>query len=240
MGGWSTGDGAQRAGRDARAAGRPDGRGADPAQRPAGADRRLRRTCPARLADLLRELGFRSSVGAPIKLGGRLWGAVMVSTVEEEPFPPGRSSGSRTSRSSSRWRWPTPRRARSWPPRAPGSSRPATPSGGGSSATCTTARSSGSWRFARPADVRAQARRRRSGRRGDCSCAPRQSSPTRWRSCASWRAGSIPRSSPTTASSPRSRCSPIARASRSRSPRRWTSGCRRRSRPPPTTSSPRR
>jgi PAS domain S-box-containing protein len=39
--------------------------------------------------DLLRELGFRSSVGAPIKLGGRLWGAVMVSTVEETPFPPG-------------------------------------------------------------------------------------------------------------------------------------------------------
>jgi PAS domain S-box-containing protein len=39
--------------------------------------------------DLLRELGFRSSVGAPIKLGGRRWGAVMVSTVEETPFPPG-------------------------------------------------------------------------------------------------------------------------------------------------------
>jgi PAS domain S-box-containing protein len=39
--------------------------------------------------DMLRELGFRSSVGAPIKLGGRLWGAVMVSTVEDTPFPPG-------------------------------------------------------------------------------------------------------------------------------------------------------
>jgi PAS domain S-box-containing protein len=40
-------------------------------------------------AELLRELGFRSSVGAPIKLGGRLWGAVTVSTVEEERFPEG-------------------------------------------------------------------------------------------------------------------------------------------------------
>jgi PAS domain S-box-containing protein len=39
--------------------------------------------------ELLRELGFRSSVGAPIKLGGRLWGAVMVSTVEDAPFPEG-------------------------------------------------------------------------------------------------------------------------------------------------------
>src|SRR5215207_9859879 len=40
-------------------------------------------------AELLRELGFRASVGAPIRLGGRLWGAVMVSTVEEQPFPEG-------------------------------------------------------------------------------------------------------------------------------------------------------
>jgi PAS domain S-box-containing protein len=39
--------------------------------------------------DMLRELGFRSSVGAPIKLGGRLWGAVIVSTMEDQPFPPG-------------------------------------------------------------------------------------------------------------------------------------------------------
>ena len=41
------------------------------------------------LADLLRDLGFRSSVGAPIRLGGRLWGAVVVSTVDETPFPEG-------------------------------------------------------------------------------------------------------------------------------------------------------
>jgi PAS domain S-box-containing protein len=44
---------------------------------------------PGSTADLLRELGFRSSVGTPIKLGGRLWGAVLVSTVEETPFPEG-------------------------------------------------------------------------------------------------------------------------------------------------------
>jgi PAS domain S-box-containing protein len=40
-------------------------------------------------AELLRDLGFRSSVGTPIMLGGRLWGAVLVSTVEEVPFRQG-------------------------------------------------------------------------------------------------------------------------------------------------------
>jgi PAS domain S-box-containing protein len=44
---------------------------------------------PGSTAELLRDLGFRSSIGAPIKLGGRLWGAVMVSTVQEQPFPTG-------------------------------------------------------------------------------------------------------------------------------------------------------
>ena len=44
---------------------------------------------PGSTADLLRDLGFRSSVGAPISLGGRLWGAVLVSTVERTPFPVG-------------------------------------------------------------------------------------------------------------------------------------------------------
>jgi signal transduction histidine kinase len=44
---------------------------------------------PGSTAALLRELGFRSSVGAPIKLGGRLWGAVMVSTVQDRSFPAG-------------------------------------------------------------------------------------------------------------------------------------------------------
>ena len=44
---------------------------------------------PGSTADLLRELGLRSSVGTPIWLGGRLWGAVLVSTVGETPFPEG-------------------------------------------------------------------------------------------------------------------------------------------------------
>src|SRR5262249_7841788 len=39
--------------------------------------------------ELLREFGFRSAVGAPITLAGRLWGAVRVSTVEDTPFPAG-------------------------------------------------------------------------------------------------------------------------------------------------------
>jgi PAS domain S-box-containing protein len=39
--------------------------------------------------DLVHELGFRASVGAPIRLGGRLWGAVLVSTVDDQPFPEG-------------------------------------------------------------------------------------------------------------------------------------------------------
>jgi len=40
-------------------------------------------------ADMLRGFGFRAAVGAPIKLGGRLWGAVMVATVGDQPFPVG-------------------------------------------------------------------------------------------------------------------------------------------------------
>jgi PAS domain S-box-containing protein len=40
-------------------------------------------------AELLRSLGFCSAVGAPINLGGRLWGAVLISSVEECAFPEG-------------------------------------------------------------------------------------------------------------------------------------------------------
>ena len=60
---------------------------------------------------------------------------------------PAPSSGSRTSPSSPRRRWPTRRRAPISRHRARASCRPATPSGGGWSATCTTARSSGSSRW---------------------------------------------------------------------------------------------
>src|SRR3954468_1533329 len=41
------------------------------------------------LAVQLRALGFRCAVGAPVVLAGRLWGAVLVSSMEPEPFPPG-------------------------------------------------------------------------------------------------------------------------------------------------------
>ena len=40
------------------------------------------------LAARLRDLGMRAGVGAPVVFGGELWGAVVVSSIEE-PFPPG-------------------------------------------------------------------------------------------------------------------------------------------------------
>jgi len=44
---------------------------------------------PGALAERLRGLGFRAAVGAPVIVDGHLWGAIMVSTVKDEPFPPG-------------------------------------------------------------------------------------------------------------------------------------------------------
>ena len=41
------------------------------------------------LAERLRRLGFRCAVAAPITLDGRLWGTVIVSSVEPDAFPPG-------------------------------------------------------------------------------------------------------------------------------------------------------
>jgi PAS domain S-box-containing protein len=40
-------------------------------------------------ADTLRRYGVGAVVAAPITLGGRLWGAVVVSNVDPRPFPPG-------------------------------------------------------------------------------------------------------------------------------------------------------
>ena len=40
------------------------------------------------LAGALRDLGFRSSVGAPIVVDGRLWGVIVASSKAEEPLPP--------------------------------------------------------------------------------------------------------------------------------------------------------
>ena len=117
--------------------------------RRAGARGRLRRRSTARSRATLRGLGFRLARSrAPIFLGGRLWGAVIVSSVEPEPFPPGaeqriadfaelaaqalaNAAGARGARRVAR----------------PHRRRRATPSAGGSSATCTTARSSGSSRW---------------------------------------------------------------------------------------------
>jgi PAS domain S-box-containing protein len=41
------------------------------------------------MAATLRELGFRCAVAAPVALGGRMWGAMIVSSVHPEPFPRG-------------------------------------------------------------------------------------------------------------------------------------------------------
>jgi signal transduction histidine kinase len=39
------------------------------------------------LAELQRRFGYRSAVGAPVKLGGRLWGAIAAATADVEPLP---------------------------------------------------------------------------------------------------------------------------------------------------------
>ena len=44
---------------------------------------------PGKIAELLRELGLRSAVAAPVALGAGVWGAVIVSSSHPEPFPPG-------------------------------------------------------------------------------------------------------------------------------------------------------
>jgi signal transduction histidine kinase len=58
----------------------------------------LQRGVPARADDIddiagaapvLRELGIRSAVAAPIKVGGRMWGAVTAARTREESFPAG-------------------------------------------------------------------------------------------------------------------------------------------------------
>ena len=44
---------------------------------------------PGELVRAAAQLGFTSAVAAPIFLSGRLWGAMIVSSVVAEPFPPG-------------------------------------------------------------------------------------------------------------------------------------------------------
>jgi PAS domain S-box-containing protein len=43
---------------------------------------------PGKTAKIVRDLGFKSAVGAPVKLAGRLWGALIVFTVQDQQFPP--------------------------------------------------------------------------------------------------------------------------------------------------------
>src|SRR3954462_7968607 len=44
---------------------------------------------PGEAAEVARELAWRSSVGAPITVEGRLWGALVVVAKREQPLPPG-------------------------------------------------------------------------------------------------------------------------------------------------------
>jgi GAF domain-containing protein len=39
------------------------------------------------LAEAAREFGFRAAVGAPVRVEGRLWGVMYVSSTREEPLP---------------------------------------------------------------------------------------------------------------------------------------------------------
>ena len=55
--------------------------------RPAGADRRLRRASGA-AADVARKVGVRSAVGVPVSVEGRLWGVIFVAS-GREPLPRG-------------------------------------------------------------------------------------------------------------------------------------------------------
>jgi signal transduction histidine kinase len=41
------------------------------------------------LAETLRSLGFRSAIAAPVVIAGRLWGAMIVSSVDPDPLPAG-------------------------------------------------------------------------------------------------------------------------------------------------------
>jgi GAF domain-containing protein len=98
------------------------------------------------LVDAVRELGWRSSVGAPLIVEGRLWGVLGVGSTTDRPLPGGTEgriaefaalvstaiadAESRAELNASR--------ARTW--------LPPTRRGGGSSATCTTGRNSVSFR----------------------------------------------------------------------------------------------
>ena len=113
------------------------------------------------LAHRLRTSGIQSAVGAPIKVAGRLWGAIMVVGDRPYAFPDGTEERSTGSPSWSPPRSPTRMLANSSLRRVLDSSRPATRSAVGSSAIFTTAPSRSS-----SAPRSAWSSRDRSGRRG--------------------------------------------------------------------------
>ena len=241
VGGWSTGGVARGAGRDARDARRADRRRADPRSgRPERVD--SFEGMEGSTAEMLRGLGFRSAVGAPIKLAGRLWGAVMVSSVRGAAFPAGTeqriadfaelvalalaNAEAREELAASRARIVE----------AGDAERRRLERNLHDGAQQRLVALSLTLRLAEQ-----EARRGRPRGAASCSSAPTPSSPTRSRSCASSPAASIPRSSPTAGSA--RRCEMLAGAgqpARSSCAPTLDERLPGRSRRPPTTSWPRR
>ncbi len=192
---------------------------------------------PGSIAKRMLALGFCSSVGVPISVAGETWGVLITALRAGESLPAETESRLQAFAELVGLAL-TP--ATSSPRRGCASSRRATRSGAGWSATCTTAPSSASSRSpSASASPRPRcAPRRRKPR--SCSRWRRRSYPRRSPSCASWRRASTRPCSPSAACARRSRCSPPARRSPSSSTSSCPSGCPSRSRRPPTTSSPRR
>ena len=174
-----------------------------PPRRPRGRDARRRRTRAAR-GDAF-ELEYRIvradgevrwvlDRGQPVPgPAGRLWMDGALFDITER----------RAAEEALRARRSTPRARRSCARRACGSSRPPTPRGAGSSATCTTAPSSGSSSSRSTCGSPAAASSKDPRRRRPVPRALRRRA--RWRprpSCASWPAASTPPCSPSAASAP--------------------------------------
>ena len=91
----------------------------------------------------IRELRLRSAVGAPVVVGGRMWGAAIVGSSRPGSLPPTPRGASGISRIWLRPRSRTPRPARSSPLLGRGSSSRPIMRDAVSNATCTTAPNSG-------------------------------------------------------------------------------------------------
>ena len=86
--------------------------------------------------------GYRSAVAAPVHVAGRLWGVLAAASTSDDPLPEGIEQRLGDFAELVAQALANADAYASWPPRARGSWRSATPSGSGSSATSTTARSS--------------------------------------------------------------------------------------------------